>query len=113
MDKIQRRQRRIKSISKTLRGTEGTPRIVVHRTNNHIYAQVVDDITHKTLAAASDLEVKKKLKRVELAKEVGILLGEKAKKAKVKTVVFDRRGFKYHGRVKALADGARESGLQF
>ena len=89
------------------------PRVVIHRTNAHIYAQIIDDITHKTVVTATDLEVKKKLKPIELAKEVGMLLGEKAIKANLTTVVFDRRGFKYHGRVKALADGLRESGLEF
>lgn len=113
MDKIQQRQRRIKQISKTVKGTVDRPRVVVHRTNAHIYAQIIDDITHKTVVTATDLEIKKKLKPVELAKEVGMLLGEKAIKANLTTVVFDRRGFRYHGRVKALADGARESGLQF
>lgn len=113
MDKHKQRQRRIKAVSKNLKGTVERPRVVVHRTNSHIYAQVIDDVNHKTLVSASDIEVKKKLKPIELAKEVGLLLGEKAVKANVTKVVFDRRGFKYHGRVKALADGARESGLQF
>jgi len=111
MDKIKLRQRRVKSI--TVKGTVDRPRVVIHRTNAHIYAQIIDDITHKTVVTATDLEVKKKLKPIEIAKEVGMLLGEKAIKAKLTKVVFDRRGFKYHGRVKALADGAREAGLQF
>jgi large subunit ribosomal protein L18 len=113
MNKIQQRQRRVKSVSKFVKGTEDRLRLVVHRTNSHIYAQIIDDISHKTVASATDAEVKKKLKPTELAKEVGTILGEKAAKAKVKNVVFDRRGFKYHGRVKALADGAREAGLNF
>ena len=113
MNKIQQRQRRVKSISKTVKGTVDRQRVVIHRTNSHIYAQIIDDVTHKTVVSVSDIEVKKKLKPVELAKEVGMLLGEKAVKANLTTVVFDRRGFRYHGRVKALADGARESGLQF
>lgn len=113
MDKIKQRKRRVKSISKTVKGTVDRPRLVIHRTNTHIYAQIIDDVTHKTVATATDLEIKKKLTPVELAKEVGTLLGEKALKANLSKVVFDRRGFKYHGRVKALADGAREAGLQF
>ncbi len=113
MDKIKQRQRRISKIAKTVKGTVDRPRVVVHRTNSHIYAQIIDDVNHKTLVTATDLEVTKKLKPVELAKEVGTLLGEKAVKANLTKVVFDRRGFKYHGRVKALADGAREAGLQF
>lgn len=113
MDKTKQRQRRIKSITKDVKGTVDRQRVVIHRTNSHIYAQVIDDVNHKTVVAASDLEIKKKLKPVELAKEVGMLLGEKAIKANLTKVVFDRRGFKYHGRVKALADGAREAGLQF
>jgi len=113
MDKIKQRQRRISKIAKTLKGTLERPRIVVHRTNTHIYAQIIDDVNHKTIVTATDLEITKKLTPVELAKEVGMLLGEKAKKANLTSVVFDRRGFRYHGRVKALADGAREAGLQF
>lgn len=113
MDKLRQRQRRIKKITKTVKGTIDRPRVVVHRTNTHIYAQIIDDVQHKTLVSATDLEVKKKMKPIELAKEVGTILGEKAVKAKIEKVVFDRRGFKYHGRVKALADAAREAGLQF
>lgn len=113
MDKHNQRQRRIKSVSKRVKGTEDRHRVVIHRTNKHIYVQVIDDINHKTIVSASDSDIKKKLKPVEVAKEVGLLLGEKAVNANVTKVVFDRRGFKYHGRVKALADGAREKGLQF
>lgn len=113
MDKIKQRQRRVKSITKTVKGTLERPRLVVHRSNTHIYAQIIDDVNHKTIVAASDLDIKGKFNPTDLAKEVGMLLGKHAKAAKLEKVVFDRRGFKYHGRVKALADGARESGLQF
>ena len=85
------------------------------RSNKHIYAQVIDDDQGTTLASASSKEssVKGKTLTVDVAAEVGKLIGARAKDAGVETVVFDRGGFKYHGRVKALADGARESGLDF
>ena len=94
------------------------PRLSVHRTGKHIYAQVIDDKDGKTLAAASSLdkELRGKLKTgatVEAAGAVGKTLAERAAKQGVKEVVFDRGGFRYHGRVKALADGAREGGLSF
>ena len=97
---------------------ETRPRLSVHRTGKQIYAQIIDDVQGKTLAAASTLEkgMKEKLKsgaNIEAAGEVGKLIAERAKKAGVKKVVFDRGRFLYHGRVKALADGAREGGLGF
>ena len=113
--KIQNREKRIKSIRKKIFRNVSSPRVVVFRSNKHIYAQVIDDQEHKTLAFASDAIVKSKkgAKPVEVAKEVGKLLSEEAIKNKVSKVVFDRRGYKYHGRVRALADGAREGGLIF
>tara|TARA_R110002050_G_scaffold118195_4_gene235488 strand:+ start:7704 stop:8072 length:369 start_codon:yes stop_codon:yes gene_type:complete len=97
---------------------EGTPRLSVFRSNNHIYAQVIDDVKGVTLAAASSLSKEfdtKKFKGydVESAASVGTLVAEKAKKAGVTKVVFERGGYIYHGRVKALAEAAREGGLQF
>ena len=97
---------------------EGTPRLSVFRSNNHIYAQVIDDVKGVTLAAASSLSKEfdtKKFKGydVESAANVGTLVAEKAKKAGVTKVVFERGGYIYHGRVKALAEAAREGGLQF
>ena len=94
----------------------GRPRLSIHRTNQHIYAQVIDDIAGTTWAAASTLE--KDLKadatsNVEAATKVGSLIAERAKAAGVNQVVFDRGGFLFHGRVKALADAAREAGLEF
>jgi large subunit ribosomal protein L18 len=94
------------------------PRLSVHRTSKHIYAQVIDDAQGHTVAAASTLEkdMKGKLKTgadKAAASAVGKLLAERATKAGVKAVVFDRGGYKYHGRIKALADGAREGGLSF
>jgi len=92
------------------------PRLSIHRTNKQIYAQVIDDIQGVTLAAASSLEKESGVKaghNVDAAAIVGKLLAERATKAGVKKVQFDRGGFVYHGRVKALADGAREGGLEF
>lgn len=112
--KNNKRIKRIKSIRKNMSGTTERPRVSVDRSHKHIYAQIVDDLTHKTIASHSDLKVKKsKAKPVEIAKEIGMELGKLAVEKGVKKVVFDRRGFKYHGRVKALADGLRESGLEF
>ncbi|KAB2912986.1 MAG: 50S ribosomal protein L18 [Hyphomicrobiaceae bacterium] len=100
------------------RNTSGRPRLSVHRSSKHIYAQVIDDVAGHTLAAASSLEkdLKSKLKTgadKAAAAAVGKLLAERAVKAGVTSVVFDRGGFRFHGRVKALADGAREGGLSF
>ena len=94
------------------------PRLSVHRTNKAIYAQIIDDVAGKTIAAAStqDPELREKLKSgstAEAANEVGKLVAERAKKAGAEKVVFDRGRFLYHGRVKALAEGAREGGLEF
>ena len=110
------RQRRHERVRKTVAGTPGRPRLAVYRSLTHIYAQVIDDEQGRTLAAASDVE--KALKdakgnKSERAKAVGAALALKAKEAGVTKVVFDRGGNKYHGRVKALADAAREGGLQF
>jgi large subunit ribosomal protein L18 len=92
------------------------PRLAVFRSARHIYAQVIDDVAGRTLVAACSREkdfTGKKLKKTEMAKAVGALLAERCKAAQVTAVVFDRGGFKYHGRVKAVADGAREKGLNF
>ena len=88
------------------------PKIVVFRSNQFIYGQIIDP-QGKTMVAASDREIKNKKSRLDRAKETGKLLAEKALKKKIKQVAFDRRGYKYHGRVKALAEGAREGGLEF
>jgi len=103
---------RKKRIRARVTGTTARPRLTVHRSLTQIRAQVVDDMTGKTLAAASTKEAKAKM-TVEGAKKVGELLAKKAKDAGITSVVFDRNAYKYHGRVKALADGAREGGLQF
>ena len=109
-----RRERRHKRVRKHAFGTAERPRLVVFRSNRGIAAQLIDDTTGKTVAAASSLGVRKaKGTKSEQAAEVGKLLAENAKKAEVKTVVFDRGGYLYHGRVKALAEAAREGGLEF
>ena len=110
------RQKRHERIRLHLEGTSDRPRLAVFRSLNHIYAQVIDDTSGKTLAAASTIE--KELRgststKVEEAKVVGRLVAERARAAGVERVVFDRAGFRYHGRVKSLADAAREAGLEF
>jgi len=113
--KLERRQRRVRS---KVSGTAERPRLRVTRTNTHIYAQVIDDVSGATLVAASsvDSEVRGELKNganIDAARVVGELVGKRATAAGVKEVVFDRGGRIYHGRVKALADGARSAGLEF
>ena len=108
-------QRRLKikfRIRKNVNGTAERPRLSVFRSNKQIYAQVINDLTGKTLASASSLGLEK-LPRIEQAKKVGALVAEKAKAAGVEKGVFDRNGYLYHGRVQALADAAREGGLNF
>ena len=109
------RRRRHYRVRKSVHGTEGRPRLAVFRSNKHIYAQVINDDEGRTLASASSKEsaVKGSTLTVDVASEVGKLVGARAKDAGVTEVVFDRGGFQYHGRVKALAEGARESGLDF
>jgi len=114
--KAKRQWRRRKGARKTVIGTADRPRLAVYRSLNHVYAQVIDDLEGKTLASASTRDKGMGLDNtgdVSAAKAVGAKLAEKAAAAGVKKVVFDRGGFQYHGRVKALADGAREGGLQF
>jgi len=100
---------------KRLRGTAERPRLAVYRSNRYIYAQVIDDLDGTTLAAASSQEADLRTERlnVETAAKVGSLVADRAKEAGVTAVVFDRSGYKYHGRLKALADAAREAGLEF
>ena len=109
------RERRHRRVRGKVFGTAERPRLVVFRSNRGIEAQLVDDLEGKTLAAASWLQLKKGFKgsKTEQAAEVGKLLAQNAKQANVETVVFDRGGYLYHGRVKALADAAREGGLKF
>ncbi|MGA0845638.1 MAG: 50S ribosomal protein L18 [Luteolibacter sp.] len=109
------RQRIHKRIRRKVFGTAERPRLAVHYSNQHIYAQVIDDVAGKTLASAStmDKSFEKATANVESSKKVGALLAERAKSSNVSAVVFDRGGHLYHGKVKALADAAREAGLQF
>jgi large subunit ribosomal protein L18 len=109
------RMRRHRRLRRHLTGTAERPRLVVYRSNRGIEAQLVDDLGGKTLAAANHKALAKSFKgsKTDQAAEVGKSLAEAAKKAGVETVVFDRGGFLFHGRVKALADAAREGGLQF
>ena len=113
---ITKRERRLKikkRVRKHISGTTERPRLSVFRSNRQIYAQVIDDTTGKTLAASSSLKIAEKAPQGEIAKQVGSDVAKKAMDAGVKTVVFDRNGYLYHGRVKELADAAREAGLVF
>lgn len=107
-----RAKRRVRS---KVSGTSERPRLSVFRSNKYIYAQLIDDLNGVTLASANS-NVKslssEKLTKIEQAKQVGIMLAEKAKEAEIETAIFDRNGYVYHGRIKALADGAREGGLK-
>ncbi len=116
--KLSKRARIKTHIRKRVNGTEARPRLTVFRSLNHIYAQVIDDTRGVTLASASTVEAGLKgqvgdAKPVDVARMVGRAVAEKALAANVTQVVFDRNGYLYHGRVKSLADGAREGGLQF
>ncbi len=120
--KLLRRLRRKRRVRKKIFGTPERPRLSVFRSCKHIYAQIIDDTTGRTLVAASSLtpeirqkwsDLKKEGGKTAVAKAVGELLGQRAVSAGIKKVAFDRGGYKYHGRVKALADGARSAGLEF
>jgi large subunit ribosomal protein L18 len=118
MAKLNTKERRAARVRRSLKKVaNGRPRLSVHRSNTNIYAQVIDDVAGNTLAAASTLEkdvvTKGKGGNVAAAEAVGKLIAERASKAGVEDVVFDRGSFLYHGRVKALADAAREGGLKF
>lgn len=116
LSKQDRRQRLRFRIRKTVSGTVQRPRLAVFRSNKEIYAQLIDDVSGKTITAASsrdkDIDASK-ANKVEAAKLVGKAIAEKAVKAGVDTISFDRGGYLYHGRVKSLAEGAREAGLKF
>lgn len=116
MDKVLRRQKIRYRIRKNSVGTAQKPRLSVFRSNTEIYAQIIDDENGKTLVAASSKEkdvVAQKVNKTEKSKLVGASIARKAKNLGIEKVVFDRSGYLYHGRVKAMADGAREGGLQF
>ncbi len=117
--KQQARARRKKALVKKIRGTSERPRLVVFRSNKEIYGQIIDDVKGETLATASTRskgiakDIAGAKNKIDKSKVAGKLLGELAKEKKIETVVFDRAGYLYHGRVKAFAEGARESGLKF
>lgn len=113
--KQEKRIRRHKKIRYSMHGTKAMPRLFVFRSNQHIYAQLIDDDSAKILMSVSDkdLKAKKSEKKSELAKEVGKTIAKKALESKIEKIVFDRGGINFHGRIKSLAEGAREAGLKF
>lgn len=117
--RIAARLKRKSRVRKKVKGTAEKPRLNVFRSNKHMYVQVIDDVAGKTLVAASTLSEEIKVKTPEeggkksYAKEVGLLIAQKAKAQGIESVVFDRNGFLYHGRIRAIAEGAREGGLKF
>ncbi len=119
LDRKQKRDRRRIRILKKISGTSARPRLVVFKSRKYIYVQAVDDTTGTTLASASSLEpalkasLEKSGKHVEVAEKIGQMVSERLKAKGVETVVFDRGGYLFHGRVKAVAEGARKGGLQF
>jgi len=113
-NKRQKRYKRHKRVRSKVVGAKDRPRLSIFRSNQHIYLQLVDDGQGRTLASASDLSVKKKgLTKVQIAKEVGTILAKKILSQKIKKIVFDRSGYKYHGRVKAVAEALRKQGVKF
>ena len=102
-----------RSIRGRVSGTPERPRLTVFRSNKQIYAQIINDVNGKTIAAASSLKITEKVAKKELAAKVGELIARNAQAAGIQTVVFDRNGYLYHGRIKALADAARNGGLKF
>ena len=115
LTKSEHRVRRHRRVRKKVSGTAERPRLAVFRSNKHIYVQAIDDLAGRTIASASTMEADLRSSTgatVEAAKKVGQLVGERAKAVGVTTVIFDRGGFKYHGRIAAVADGAREAGLE-
>jgi large subunit ribosomal protein L18 len=116
--KKESREKRHRSIRKRIEGTAERPRLAIFRSSRHIYAQVIDDLQNKTLLGTSDLALEDSAKaddadKKALAKKVGTAIAKKCLEKGIDKVVFDRAGFKYHGRISALADGAREAGLKF
>lgn len=110
--KVLRRNKRIKKIRSRISGSADKPRFAVHKSNQHIFAQLIDDNNGKTIVALSDLKIVKGTK-TEKARQVGEEIAKIAKSKKITRAVFDRRGFKFHGRIKELAEGARAGGLNF
>ncbi|MDH4127698.1 MAG: 50S ribosomal protein L18 [Spirochaetota bacterium] len=118
IDKYKKRERKKKAIRGKIMGTTARPRLTVFKSSTNIYSQLIDDEKQITICAASTLEKSDKKKKkamcnIEGAKQIGKLLAKRAKEKNIKAVVFDRNGYKYHGRIKALADACREEGLDF
>lgn len=113
LNKEQKRARIKRRVRGKISGSAELPRLSVYKSNKEIYAQLIDDKAGKTLASASSRALNVKGTKVEISAEVGKAIAEKAKAVGIESIVFDRNGFVYHGRVKALADGAREGGLKF
>ena len=115
--KVVARKKRVQRIRTKIFGTTERPRMSVYRSNRHIYVQIIDDVHHKTLVAMStddkNFDTTDLNGKCDQAKKVGLIIAEKAKSIGIEKVVFDRSGNLYHGRIKALSDGAREGGLQF
>ena len=113
--KIKRRARRKNHIKKTIRGDAKTPRMTVYRSNKQIYIQVVDDNKGETIVSASTVEKdhKELKKNVKDAEKLGKIIGDRLKEKKIKSIVFDRNGYLYHGIVKSIADGSRKAGIKF
>lgn len=111
--KIEKRQRRHRRVRAKISGTKERPRLCVFRSNQHIYAQLIDDESKKVLLSSNDLKIKKTEGKIIQALELGKAVAKEAVEKGIKEVVFDRAGYIYHGRVKALAEGAREGGLKF
>lgn len=115
MSKEDLREKRHKRVRKKIAGTQERPRLCVYKSNRYIYAQIIDDMKGHTLASASSIEEAIRTENVncEISRKVGALIGTRAVERGIKVVVFDRSGYRYHGNIKSLADGARESGLEF
>ncbi len=113
IEKANRRVRRKKHVRKTVQGTPERPRMSVYKSSKHLYIQVIDDMSGTTIAYANNLEKDNKAipSNVEGAAKLGELIGKRLKEKKITTVVFDRNGYVYHGKIKAIADGARKSGI--
>lgn len=111
--KINRRLKIKRRIRGKIQGTKECPRLTVYRSNNQIYAQIIDDISGNTLASASSLKIEDKLPKKEIAAKVGELVAQNAIEAGIENIAFDRNGYLYHGRVRELANAARKAGLKF
>jgi len=112
-NKNQRRNKIKYCIRKKINGSDNRPRVSLYKSNKSIYSQIIDDIKGNTIVSCSSNEIKKKGVNIPISKEVGLALAKKALSAGIKNVVFDRSGYKYHGKIKSFAEGAREGGLNF